>query len=349
LKNTKTIFLLVALLCVSLFAAGIRVAAFSPNPGDYFTYYEVENLGNGTGTYAGYIEHTVVNGTERINGVSGDVVSANYSYSYTWSNSSGSTESGTQSGSYTFSSTSFLYINGTDDQTGYVNPTVWFAMPNSTPVGGTFFALDTRMTVESRNYSYYLPTEKEVVDTIFAQGNSTYLRNDEYGEFNAAYTWNEYFDPTTGYVVGYSYVEHDTNSSGTGFGYTDDLYVTSSSYPLSVFSPSTGPVSTNPSIRLGQYSGYIAGLVVVIIIIAIIAYALSRRRKKLPEHATQQIPPRENPPPPGPPPSIDLTPKEQPPVQQIVIKEVAKVRCSFCGAMMDSTATVCPRCGAPRT
>ena len=64
------------------------------------------------------------------------VVSATYGYSWTFSNSSGSTESGSQSGSYTFSSTDYSYINGTDDQTGYVNPTVWFLMDNSIPKGG---------------------------------------------------------------------------------------------------------------------------------------------------------------------------------------------------------------------
>jgi RNA polymerase subunit RPABC4/transcription elongation factor Spt4 len=26
-----------------------------------------------------------------------------------------------------------------------------------------------------------------------------------------------------------------------------------------------------------------------------------------------------------------------------------KVPCRYCGTLMDSTATVCPKCGAPRT
>ena len=42
---------------------------------------------NGTGDYAGYSEHTVVTGTERMNGVDGNgVVSATYNSSWTWDN-----------------------------------------------------------------------------------------------------------------------------------------------------------------------------------------------------------------------------------------------------------------------
>ncbi len=67
------------------------------------------------------------------------------------------------------------------------------------------------------------------------------------------------------------------------------------------------------------------------------------------EKRSHNIRTNNHPPPPGPPPeNIDLTPK-QPPVQQIVIKEVVKVKCRYCGALIDSTAETCPICGAPRT
>ena len=69
--------------------------------------------------------------------------------------------------------------------------------------GGTFYLLNTQMTVISRNYSYHLPSQNRNVNTIFAQGISNYLRNDTYGQFTATYTWNAYFDPSTGYIVGY--------------------------------------------------------------------------------------------------------------------------------------------------
>ena len=116
-------------------------------------------------------------------------------------------------------------------------------MNNSIPKGSSFYLLNTEMTVMSTNYSYYLPSQNRNVNTIFAQGTSNYLRNDQYGQFTATYTWNAYFDPSTGYIVGYSYVEHDTNSSGNGFTYSDDLYLNSTSYPL------TTAAASNPSRR----------------------------------------------------------------------------------------------------
>jgi hypothetical protein len=95
---------------------------------------------------------------------------------------------------------------------------------------------------------------------------------------------------------------------------------------------------------LMQYVDYIAGIVIIIVVVMILIYTFSRRsRRTLPKHPSQREYPQ-----PGPPPPIDLTPK-QPPVQQIVIKEVVKVKCPYCGALIDSTADVCPICGAPRT
>jgi hypothetical protein len=321
-------------------------AVFVPHPGDYFSYYEVENLGSGTGNYAGYTEQTIINGTEMMNRVSGDgVVSAYYSTSWIWSNSTGTTETGSSSGDYTFSSVNFLYINGTDDQTGYTNPTVWFCMDNSVPKGGTFTILNTEMTVESSSYSYYLSSQNRNVNAIFAQGTSSYERNDEYGQFTADYTWKAYFDPTTGYIIGYQYVEHDTSPSGDGFTWTDNLYVTSTSYSLTAAATGSSGGS-NPGATLNV--GLITAIVLVIVVIVILIIAISRRhRRSLPKHSPQQEYSPPSPPPRAP--QIDLTPKQQPPVQQIVIKEVVKVNCRYCGALIDSTAQTCPICGAPRT
>ena len=351
--NAKSLVIILSLL-LALFMAPVA-AAYVPHVGDHFSYYEVTNLGSGTGDYSGYSEQATYNGVETMNGINADgTVSAQYSYSYTWSNSTGTTETGTPSGTFTFSPVTFLYVNGTDDQTGYVNPTVWFVMDNSIPIGGTFSLLNTEMTIESKNYSYFLPSQNKNVNVIFAQGDSSYERNDVYGQFSATYTWKAYFDPSTGYIVGYSYNEQDTNSSGSGFTYTEDLYVTSTSYPLTTAAASnpTGgtptPAASNSSggtPNLTQYFAAIIGLFVVIIAIAILIYAFSRRsRRTLPQHPYQQQGS-----PPGPPPEdINLTPK-QPPVQQIVIKEVVKVKCRYCGALINSTAETCPICGAPRT
>jgi hypothetical protein len=332
--TTPIIFILALTLSLAIFRPP-PATAFTPHQGDYFTYHEIADLGSGTGyNYSGYTEHTVVNGSETMNNVfANGTVSAHYGYTWAWSSNTGQSQSKSESGNFTFSSTNFSYIRGTDNQTGYVHPYVWFCMDNTTLVGDTFYLLNTAMTVKSTSYSYHLASQNGNVNTIFAEGTSSYQRNDVYGKFSATYTWDTYFDPVSGYIVGYSYNEQDTNSTtGDGFTYTENLYVTSTSYPL------TAAAATS---NLAQYLVYIAALFLIILVIVILAVAISRRSKRLPKHTYPQVPVA--------PPQIDLTPREQPPVQQIVIKEVVKVKCRYCGALIDSTVQTCPFCGAPRT
>ena len=334
----KALLLAVILsLSVALFPAH-AVPTYTPHQGDSFSYYEVADVGSGTGpTYGyGYTDHTVTNGMERMNGVFvNGTVTSNYTYTWNFNDNQGSPpKTEKSSGNFTWSSNSFLYVKGTDNQTGYDSPTVWFYMDNSLPQSGTLYLLNTPMTVTSTSYSYHLASQNQNVNTIRASGTSSYHRDDSYGVFNAAYTWTAYFDPSTGYIIGYDYSEQDTNStSGDGFTYTESLYVTSTSYPLTA--------AAAPSF-LQQYLGLIVGLVIFfifIVIVVIVIVAVSRRRS-LPKHTYPQVPIA--------PPQIDLTPK-QPPVQQIVIKEVVKVKCKYCGALIDSTVQACPFCGAPRT
>jgi hypothetical protein len=343
MKMHKRFLINLVALCLlpALFQTPVA-AAFSPHQGDSFNFTETINIGSGTGPdYYNYTEQTTTTGVERVNTIyPNGTVSAYYSFSWTTTNNQGLNEPGSSSGNYTFSSSNFHYIKGTDNQTGYgyVNPTVWFCMDNSLSQGGSFYLLNTLMTVKSTSYSYHLSSENRDVSTIYAQGISSYQRSDTstHELFGATYTWNTYFDPTSGYVVGYSYNEQDTNSTtGDGFSYTDNLSVTSTSYALTA-----APAS---------YLGYIviaAVIFVVIIIITVIVYAVSRRRRnRVPKNLFQQPPqqvPRQ------PPPQINLTPKE-PPVQQIVVKEIVKVKCRYCGALIDATVQTCPFCGAPRT
>jgi hypothetical protein len=338
--NSKSVVVIALLLCVSLFW-GSALAAFVPHQGDFFSYYEVIDVGNGSGDYSGYTDYTVVTGTETVNGVTQDgVVSAHFSYTWDFSSNDGSTDSGSSSGDFTFSSTTFRYVNGTDDQVGYVNPTVWFCMDTSIPEGASFYLLDTLMTVISKDYGYFLQSEDRNVLAIVTSGEGSYQRNDDYGQFTATYTWKAYFDPLSGYIIGYEYMEQD-NSPSAGFTYTESLYVTQASYQLQA-----GP-STTPDF-FGELMKY-AGLIVLVLVFAVvlIVYAVSRGRRKLPRHSAQRpvyTPPSE-PPPLGK--DIDLTP-EQARVQQIVVKEIVKVKCRYCGALIDSRLTNCPYCGAPR-
>ena len=343
------LFLTALLLLV--FAVNVHpVLAYNPRQGDYFSYAETTTVNNGQGSYAGYTDQTTTTGMETIESVTGSNALSDYSYSYSFSsNQAGSTAtSGSKSGSFTWSTANYTYVNGTDNQVGYSNPIyVWFAMDPSTPVGGTFWALNTQMTVQSKNYSLFPPTQGSYIQTIKAEGTGKYVRNDAYGVFNATYTWDEYFDPSTGYIVGYNYTEQDVGSyqgQAGGFTYTDSLYVTSTSYPLvtvAAVSATTGPSELAPT---WVWIAVPAFLIAVLVIVVLAARG-RRQRKPLPEHT---IPPSAPPVPPSSPPwqsQVDLGSK---PGEQVVIREVAKVNCKYCGTLIPTTVDRCPYCGAPR-
>jgi hypothetical protein len=345
------IVLLSALFLLAGAAVGISSAHYTPAPGDQFAYNETVVVGSGTGNYSGYTESTVINGSLGVTAVlPNGTESAVYYNANFYENNQGTEESWTSAGKFTFSAQTFHYVSGTDNQTGYVNPYVWFFMNNSLAGGSYFYLLNTRMQIVSSDYAFALDTAAGTnVKTVFAEGNGTYQRNDSYGMFNAAYNWKTYFDPGTGYIVGYVYTEQDTDGVGDGFTLTDTLSVTHTSYALT---PAAGPQAPSASGGSGTNWTLIAiVVVVVVVIIVVIAYALSRSRRgsSLPQHsATGRVsytPPPMGPPPPG----INLTPSGQPAVQQIIIKETVKVNCRYCGALIDSTAERCPNCGAPRT
>lgn len=308
---------------------------------------------------------------ETVDSANASLVSSSYSYSYEYSNNQGSSTSASASGNFTWSPSDFTYVNGTDNQVGfgglpYSKPIrVWFAMNPSLAVGSTFFVLNTQFTVLSKNYSLLLPTENNrYVQTIEAQATGEYQRNDSYGVFTASYTWDEYFDPATGYIVGYNYVEQDDGSyqgqSGS-FTYTDDLYVTTTSYTLlaapvpttttSALTTSSSSSTVAPSTLFPLYLSILLAIVVILIIIgaAIAFYASRRRRRKgggggsLPQHP--QPPPYVPRSPPPISPGIDLGSRRP---EQVVIRDVAKVNCKYCGTLIPTTDDRCPYCGAPR-
>jgi hypothetical protein len=346
MMRSKLITLIVIMTVLSLSIASTPVHAstrYVPRAGDYFNYHQIIDVNNCQGNYCPYSDHTVTDGGETMNAVySNGTVNAHHSFSWSFSNSSGSHTTGGSNGNFSYSSTTFYYLKGNDSQTGYVNPTVWFYMDNTVPKTGTFGLLNTQMTVLDTNSSYQLASQSRYVQSIHGQGSSSYHRNDAYGNFNAAYTWDTYSDPSTGYIIGYNYVEHDTDNSGNGFTLTDNLYVTTTSYSLATASAPPGPGLTS---LLYPIIG--VALILFIIIIIIIVAVIAKRRRGLPQHAydySRQPAPFA----PPAPQTINLEPK-QPPAQQIVIKEVAKVKCKYCGALVDTTALVCPICGGATT
>ena len=350
MKNRVFAAILSAFLIAISFAGNFHaVSAYAPQAGDYFNYSETIIVNNGQGSYTGYTDQTQVNGMERMNSLSGNNVLASYSYSSDFSNNQGLSFTNSSSANYVWSSSSRTYLNGTDNQVGYSKPIyVWFAMNTSLPVGSTFFVLNTQFAVLSKNVSFQLPTEgNKWVQAIQAQGTGQHPRVDSYGTFTASYTWNEYFDPTTGYIVGYSYVEQDSGQyqgQGGSFTYTDTLYVTSTSYALAPASP--GSTNTIPGLNgLGQYLPVVLLIVVIIIAVAVYVAATRRRRKAtLPPHPYGASTP---PSPPSTPWASKIDLGSNPP-QQVVIRDVAKVNCRYCGTLIPTTVDKCPYCGGPR-
>ena len=346
-RTVSRFLLLSALLAMAVLAGARPVSAYSPQKGDSFSYSDTITVNNGQGSYSGYTDQTQLSGMEQVKSVDGSVVSTSYSFSYQYSNSQGSSTSHSSSGSYTWSAASFTYLNGTDDQVGYTPPIyVWFAMNPSDPVGSTFYSLNTHLTVLSKNYSLQLPTEgNKYVETIQAEGTGRYTRDDSYGVFNASFTWNEYFDPSTGYIVGYNYVEQDNGQyqgQPGSFTYTDDLYVTSTSYALALAGPGATTNTTSSTVAgtgSTPYLYYALALLAVLVVVAIVYAATSRGKKSepLPKHSQYVPPPAEET-------RVDLGSK---PPEQVVVKEVAMVNCKFCGTLIPTTAQTCPHCGAP--
>jgi hypothetical protein len=342
-----------SLLFLFAFTASVHpVLAYTPHQGDSFRYSETTNVKNGQGSYSGYSDQTVTTGMEEIKSVSGSDVLNSYSYTYNFSSNQGNSSSGSESGDFTWSTSTYTYVNGTDNQVGYSEPTyVWFAMDSSLPVGGTFSALNTHLAILSKSYSLQLPTEDRYVQTIEAEGTGQYQRTDAYGVFNATYTWYEYFEPTTGYIIGYNYTEQDTGSyqgQAGSFTYTDALYVTSTSYPLATGS---APTTTSTATGVISFTPYLEVLVPVVVGLLIVGAAVlavrgRKQRRPLPEHPPSPPPPSAPPPPPVPWESkMDLGSK---PSEQVVIREVAKVNCRYCGTLIPTTVDRCPYCGGPR-
>ncbi len=337
---------LAALLLLVPMVAAAPGGHYIPQAGDRFDYSETTFLTNGYGNYSGYTESAFYNGSIAVTAtLPNGTESAVYQSGGTWSNNQGQSGPWSENGSFTFSANTYHYVQGTDNQTGYVDPLVWFYMNNTLSRGSSFSLLNTEMDVVSTSFAFPLASSSTgYVTTIFAEGNGTYQRDDSYGIFTASYQWKGYFDPATGYVVGYEYIETDSNSANDGFTWTDMLTDTQTSFPLTPAAVPAASAAAFPWVLVFTVVGVVA-LIAIILVVVILLVGRSRRR--LPRHPTVSVPgtlPSYAPPTP-----IHLIPGDQPPVEQIVLKETVKVPCRYCGTLIDSTATNCPKCGAPRT
>lgn len=351
MSRPRLLLSIVAVGIALLLVPGASAASghYVPRAGDTFSYSEVIAVGSGVGNYSGYTEDSHYTGSIHITAVlPNGTESATYASSGTYSNNLGQSYPWSQSGSFTFSAATYHYVQGTDNLSGYVDPYVWFYVNSTLTQGATAYVLNTPMSVVSTNFSYPMATSSTgYVASLFLEGNGSYQRDDVYGKFTASYNYKAYFDPATGYSLGYVYAENDNDGVGDGFSYTDTVVDTSTSFPLTQAAAPPSTPSPNWNLAYAVVGGIVLLVVVVIAIVVVVAVRRARRRPAaLPRHATPTL--SAEVPLYAPPPSIDVVPGNQP-TPQVVLRETVKVPCRYCGTLMDSTATNCPKCGAPRT
>ena len=170
---------------------------YVPKAGDGFSYVETTNLDGGIGNYTGYTETSTTTGSETVVSVAPNgTANATWNYTTHWRNNTGSSQQWSSGGRFSFSTATFDYIHGTDNQSGENGSHVWFWMNTSLPVGSSFYPLQTQLTVVSDNTSYHLGNNPgKWVATIYAEGSGSFPRNDVYGKFTATYTTQYDFDP----------------------------------------------------------------------------------------------------------------------------------------------------------
>lgn len=323
-------------------------AETTPPKGLFFNYAELTSINNGKGNYTGFYCKYWVNGTETVSQIfSNGNISMNYNYScavrsvnYNYFNSR------MGAGNFTFSTITCAYTNGTDNETGYINPHIWFYTNPSIKLNSNKEILNTEMKVASVDYNYYPGNSNKNISTIFLTASGTYVRDDSYGVFNASYTWNAYYDKSTGFIVAYVYSEVDSNGQGDGFTCTNTLYVKSSSYGVNI-----SPVTASPEKGSSfPFMDMAFAALFVFAIIVILAMSINRRNKNnIKRHSNTggEVRMTQNPDD-GNKKEIHLDPKSSG-TEQVVIKEIVKVKCQYCGALIDSTLAKCPVCGAPRS
>lgn len=345
----KALVILAVILMLGLSFSALSVHETpTVSKGECFQYREILTVSNGKGNYSGYSCNIYINGTEVVTGLSNNSsVDMKYNYSCVIiSPSEKYTYPQRAHGVFNFSSNTCDYINGTDNETGDNGTHVWFYVNPNIEVGNRTSLLGTSMKVRSNQYNYTPPNHKYIIDTVYLSGIGTCNRNDSLGNFNANYTWNAYFDHSSGFIAAYTYKQTDLNAQGDGFTCTETLYVSHSSYGVNI--SEVTPVSEKAPAPF-PYTDLFLIIAFIFVVIIVVAIAVSRGKKnKLNQHSSvssgvnmkHEHSDNEN----------EIKPEpEQKETEQVVIKEIVKVKCQYCGALIDSTVDKCPFCGAPRS
>ncbi|MCI4367541.1 MAG: hypothetical protein L3K08_07305 [Thermoplasmata archaeon] len=226
------------------------MAQTPPRSGDRFRFHETITLGQGEGNRSGYTEDQFINGSYAVESVGPDgSASVAWAIKGVYVDSLQTDQSFADGGNFSFSPSTYRYVSGSDNQSEFAGPFVWFFVNGSLPVGASLHLQNSSFSVVSTDAPFPMPSSPTgYVQTLFAEGTGTYERNDYRGDFTAAYDWKVYFDPVSGYIVGYAYTEQDSDVNGNGFTWTDTLAVTDTSYSLRSSPPPAPAGSPHPGI-----------------------------------------------------------------------------------------------------
>jgi ribosomal protein S18 acetylase RimI-like enzyme len=235
--RSPLVILGLAVIFTLLVAPNVRAQAPQANttdiaPGQWFAFTYDIYLDNGVGNYSGYTEQTLEQYRYTVLSVVGTNVTMNGSGTWQYSNNNGGSSSGTWAETFSFDSATRLYTWGFDVLGNYTKPYVWFWVPTPLSAGETVRILSSNYTVQSLSSDAWLGAIPVPRVGALLQTSGSYIRDDDYGGFEATWTDMYWFDPRSGYVIGEVYTEQDSNGLGDGFRWREIATVTSSSYPI---------------------------------------------------------------------------------------------------------------------
>ena len=153
-------------------------------------------------------------------------------------------------------------------------------MNNSLTSGNSFFLLNTKMNLVSTDYSYGPPTMSGKYFRTSVRRRERLLPAEQRLRHlrRSVANWQSFFDPSTGYIVGYVYSETRPDGTTSGFTLTDSLAVTNTSYALT---QAAAPPASSSGGGLTNLEIAIIAIVVLIVIIVVIYAVVSAARRRI--------------------------------------------------------------------